>query len=116
MVKGNKIDTKHDNEKINTAMTLLKLGKSQKWIANQLGVSRQNVGYWSNHPIDPRKRRTKLKEKEIDEIVELGVDKTTGEIGSRIIASIMKEKFKKEGKNMKTCKSSVNNYLKKRGI
>lgn len=116
MAKGNKIDKKHDKDKRNAAMTLLKQGKSQKWIANQLDVSRQNVSYWANHPIAPRKRTTKLNEKEIDEIVKLAVDKTTGEIGSRTIASIMNEKFKKEGKNVKTCKSSVNNYLKKRGI
>jgi hypothetical protein len=39
---------------------LLSVGKSQIWVANNLGVTKQRISYWTNHPISPKKRKTKF--------------------------------------------------------
>jgi predicted transcriptional regulator len=87
---------------------LLSEGKSQIWVANNLGVTKQRVSYWTNHPISPRKRKAKLK--------------PTSEIGSRAIANLINKELKEEnivdksGRNLTITKSTINNYLKKRGL
>ena len=107
---------KHDNQKRIETLILLKRGLSQQWVEKELKISKQKVSYWVHHPISPQKRNTKWNEKEIDEIVQMATDITTSEIASRRIASVMNEKFKNEGKELKINKSTINRYLKNRKV
>ena len=59
---------KHDKEKRIAAQVLLQRGNSQKWVARELGISKQKISRWANNPIKERTRRTKLNEEYIDKI------------------------------------------------
>ena len=113
---------KHNKDKRTAALILLSEGKSQIWVANNLSVTKQRVSYWANHPIAPRKRKAKLDDAKIDKIVKNEGNKPTSEIGSRAIANIINKELKEEnifdkkGRNLTITKSTINNYLKKRGL
>ena len=68
----------------------------------------------------PKKKKNKVWK--IDKIVEIAGNKPTSEIGSRAIANLINKELKEEnivdksGRNLTITKSTINNYLKKRGL
>lgn len=90
--------------------TLLNKGLKPIEVAKILGVSKQKVNYWRKNEIkSTQTRRKKLDMSFIQEICELAGNKTTSEMSSRKIASIINEKLKAKeiiDKNRKPVKIS----------
>ena len=69
-----------------TIKKLLDQGFSQIWIARKLKIRRQKVNYWAKNPIKTeQKRRRKLGDKYIKEIISLAENKTTSSMSSNKI-------------------------------
>ena len=113
---------KHDKEKRIAAQVLLQRGNSQKWVARELGISKQKISRWANNPIKERTRRTKLNEEYIDKIINMATNKPTSVMGSRKIANLINAELKEKnvlganGKILSVTKSTINTYLKKKGL
>ena len=90
--------------------TLLNKGMKPIEVANLLDVSKQKVNYWKRHEIKTiQTRRKKLDASFIQKICELAENKTTSEMSSRKIASIINEDLKTNNildKNKKPIKIS----------
>ena len=75
--------------------TLLNKGMKPIEVANLLDVSKQKVNYWKRNEIKTiQTRRKKLDASFIQKICELAENKTTSEMSSRKIASIINEDLK----------------------
>ena len=97
-----------------TIKKLLAQGFSQIWIARQLKIRRQKVNYWAKNPIKTeQKRRRKLEDKYIKEIVTLAENKTTSSMSSNKIANIINKKLKEDGLNLSVTKMTVCRILNK---
>ena len=84
------------------------------YITKNFGFKKQKISYWKNTPIKKViHRRSKLSEKDIQEIIKMAENQTTSNMGCRKIASIMNDKLEKEGKNLKVSKATVAEILKK---
>ena len=83
-----------------TIKNLLEQGYSQTWIAGKLRIRRQKVHYWNYWKKTPlkteQKRRRKLEDKYIKEIIALAENKTTSSMSSNKIANIINKKLKEE--------------------
>ena len=104
-------------KKINEDGVLIKKmidkGYKPKYFTKNFGFKKQKINYWKNTLIKKViHRRSKLSEKDIQEIVKMAENQTTSNMGCRKIASIMNEKFEKEGKNLKVSKATVARILK----
>jgi len=90
--------------------TLLNKGMKPIEVANLLDVSKQKVNYWKRNEIKTiQTRRKKLDASFIQKICELAENKTTSEMSSRKIASIINEDLKTNNildKNKKPIKIS----------
>ena len=108
---------KKTGKKINEDAILIKRLLDKKIreidIAKKFNISKQKVYYWKKTNIKTViHRRLKLEQKDIEEIIKLAENKTTSEMSCRKIASIMNEKFKKEGKKTRISRTTVAKYLK----
>ena len=93
---------------------LLNLGYTSSQIAKKLKIRKQIVSYWKNTELKTiQYRRKKLDQEDIDKIIKLAENKTTSNMGSRKIASIMNKDFKKKGKSITISKNTVCRYLNK---
>ena len=91
---------------------LLNLGYTSSQIAKKLKIRKQIVSYWKNTELKTiQYRRKKLDQEDIDKIVKLAENKTTSNMGSIKIASIMNKDFKKKGKGITISKNTVCRYL-----
>ena len=91
-----------------TIKNLLELCYSQTWIAGKLRIRRQQVYYWKKSPIKTeQKRRKKLEDKYIKEIIALAENKITSSMSSNKIANIINKKLKEDGLNLSITKMTV---------
>ena len=94
-----------------TIKKLLEQGFSQTWIARKLNIRRQKVNYWAKNPIKTeQKRKRKLGDKYIKEIISLAENKTTS---SNKISNIINKKLKEDGTNLSITKMTVCRILNK---
>ena len=102
------------NELAVTIKKLLEQGFSQTWIARKLNIRRQKVNYWAKNPIkSEQKRRRKLGDKYIKEIISLAENKTTSSKSSNKISNIINKKLKEDGTNLSITKMTVCRILNK---
>ena len=102
------------NELAVTIKKLLEQGFSQTWIARKLNIRRQKVNYWAKNPIkSEQKRRRKLGDKYIKEIISLAENKTTSSMSSNKISNIINKKLKEDGTNLSITKMTVCRILNK---
>ena len=102
------------NELAVTIKNLLEQGFSQTWIARKLNIRRQKVNYWAKNPIkSEQKRRRKLGDKYIKEIISLAENKTTSSMSSNKISNIINKKLKEDGTNLSITKMTVCRILNK---
>lgn len=96
-----------------TIKKLLAKGYSQIWVARKLKIRRQKVNYWAKNPIKTeQKRKRKLGDKYIKEIIALAENKTTSSMSSNRIANIINKKLKEDGLNLSITKMTVCRILK----
>ena len=105
-------------KKINEDGVLIKKmidkGYKPKYITKNFGFKKQKISYWKNTPIKKEiHRRSKLSDEDINEIIKMAENQTTSNMGCRKIASIMNEKFKAKGSNLRVSKATVCRILKK---
>ena len=97
-----------------TIKKLLDQGFSQIWIARKLKIRRQKVNYWAKNPIKTeQKRKRKLGDKYIKEIISLAENKTTSSMSSNKISNIINKKLKENGTNLSITKMTVCRILNK---
>ena len=97
-----------------TIKKLLDQGFSQIWIARKLKIRRQKVNYWAKNPIKTeQKRKRKLGDKYIKEIISLAENKTTSSMSSNKISNIINKKLKEDGTNLSITKMTVCRILNK---
>ena len=97
-----------------TIKNLLEQGYSQTWIAGKLRIRRQKVHYWKKTRLKTeQKRRRKLEDKYIKEIIALAENKTTSSMSSNKIANIINKKLKEDGLNLSITKMTVCRILNK---
>ena len=91
---------------------LIDKGYKPAYITNKFGFSKQKISYWKKNDIKyVQKRRKKLPEKYIKEIIRLAENQTTSNMGSRKIASIINKKLKEDGVNMTISRTTICKYL-----
>ena len=96
-----------------TIKKLLAKGYSQIWVARKLKIRRQKVNYWAKNPIKTeQKRKRKLGDKYIKEIIALAENKTTSSMSSNRITNIINKKLKEDGLNLSITKMTVCRILK----
>ena len=93
---------------------LIDQGFSQIWIARKLKIRRQKVNYWAKNPIKTeQKRKRKIGDKYIKEIISLADNKTTSSMISNKISNIINKKLKEDGTNLSITKMTVCRILNK---
>ena len=113
--KEKKVGKKRNNDAI-LIKRLLKEGYRPIDITKKFNISKQKINYWKKTEIkEVIHRRSKLSDDDIREIVKMAENQTTSNMGSRKIAAIMNEKFKREGRNMRVSRTTIckilRNYL-----
>ena len=84
------------------------------WIARKLKIRRQKVNYWAKNPIKTeQKRKRKLEDKYIKEIISLAENKTTSSMSSNKIPNIINKKLKEDGTKLSITKMTVCRILNK---
>ena len=90
------------NEDAITIKKLLQKGLTQKRIASLLGLKKQKVSYWANHEIKTvQSRRKKLSNPFINKICRMAKDRTTSDMSSKKIASLINSELKEKKKTQK---------------
>ena len=85
------------NEDAITIKKLLQKGLTQKRIASLLGLKKQKVSYWANHEIKTvQSRRKKLSNPFINKICRMAKDRTTSDMSSKKIASLINSELKEK--------------------
>ena len=97
--------------------------KMPEWqIAQKYGFKKQKVSYWKYHDIKTViKRRSKLKDEDIQYMIKLAENKTTSDMSNRKITLLMNKRFEEKGRNLKishmtTCRILNKNIGKPRKI
>ena len=83
-------------------------------IVRKLKIRKQKVNYWEKNPIKTeQKRKRKLGDKYIEEIISLAENKTTSSMISNKISNIINKKLKEDGTNLSITKMTVCRILNK---
>ena len=82
--------------------------------SQKLKIRRQKVNYWAKNPIKTeKKRKRKLGDKYIKEIISLADNKTTISMISNKISNLINKKLKEDGTNLSITKMTVCRILNK---
>ena len=78
---------------------------SQMWMVRKLKTGRKKVYYWAKNRIKmEQRRRRKLSDKYIKEVISLAENKMTSSISSNKISNIINKKRKEDGTNLSIIK------------